>query len=120
MLGEHNLGGCGFGARGKHIHTVGGEAREYLDRLLGSLACGEDDFGEAGAKTAVVVDAGVADVFEGEGREAFGGGLGRNGAAFDLGEELEKCGRCHEGYSLGGQSWKYAAMAACCTCLTAM
>ena len=60
------------------------------------LAGGEDNFGEAGAQAAMVVDAGVADVLERQGRKALSGGFGGNGAAFDLGEEFEKGGRGHD------------------------
>ncbi len=50
----------------------------------GDLSCGVDDFGQAGAEGAVMVDAGVAEVFEGEVGEALGGGGGSEGAALDL------------------------------------
>ena len=52
----------------------GGHAGEDLGGLLGGFVLGVDDFGEAGAEGAVVIDAGVAEVFVGEVGEALGGG----------------------------------------------
>ncbi len=43
----------------------------------------------------MVVDAGVAEVFEGEVGEARGGLLGGEGAALDFGEEFEEGGWVH-------------------------
>jgi hypothetical protein len=48
-----------------------------------------DDLGEAGAEGAVVVDAGVAEVFEGEIGEAVRGFGGAEVAAFYGGEKFE-------------------------------
>jgi hypothetical protein len=54
-----------------------------------------DDFGEAGAEGAVMVDAGMAEVFVGEGGEALGGGGGGEGAGLYCGEEFEERGFVH-------------------------
>ena len=59
------------------------------------LTRGEDDFGKADAQTAVMVDTGVAEVFEGKVGEPLGGGLGSQGTAFDLGEQFQQIGRGH-------------------------
>ena len=65
MAFEHGLGSGGLGARGEYVHAVGGERGEDCDGLLGRLAGGEDDLGKSGAETAVMVDAGVAQVLKG-------------------------------------------------------
>src|ERR1035437_2179161 len=89
MSRDHSLGNCLIGARGKHIYAVGGEAREYLHGLFRRFACSKDDFRESRAKTAVVVDAGMAEVFKWQGCEAIRGGSGCERATFDLGEKFE-------------------------------
>jgi hypothetical protein len=53
--------------------------------LFGGFVLGVDDLGEAGAEGAVMVDAGVAEVFVGEVGEALGCGGGGEGAGLDLG-----------------------------------
>ena len=45
-----------------------------LGGLIGRFAFGVDKFGEAGAEGTVMIDAGVTDVFVGEGGETLGGG----------------------------------------------
>ena len=95
MACEHGLGGGGIGSRGQHIDAIGRERGEDIHRLFGRFSRGEDNFRKADAQTAVMVHAGVAKVFEGEGGEALRGSLGSEGAAFDLGEQFQQRGRCH-------------------------
>ena len=74
--GEDHCGSWGVGARGEDVSSGGGHAGEDFGGLLGRFALGVDDLGEAGAEGAVMIDAGVAEVFVGEGGEALGGGGG--------------------------------------------
>ena len=50
---------------------------------------------QAGAEGAVMVDAGVAEVFVGEVGETLGCGGGGEGSGLDLGEEFEEGGLVH-------------------------
>ena len=63
---EDGCGGGGVGAGGEDVDAGGGHAGEDFGGLGGGFAGGVDDLGQAGAQGAVVVDAGVAEVFEGE------------------------------------------------------
>ena len=63
----------------------------------GRLVLRVDDFGQAGAEAAVVVDAGVAEVLVRKGDEAIRGCRWGEGAGLDLGEEIEEGGFVHFG-----------------------
>ena len=84
--GEYGFGGDFVNAGGEDVGAGGGHAGEDFGGLFGGFALCVDDLGEAGAEGAVMVDAGVAEVFVGEGGEALGGGGGSEGAGLDLGE----------------------------------
>jgi hypothetical protein len=58
-----------------------GHAGEDGRHLRGSLAGAEDDFGHAGAKGAMMIELGKADVLEGQVAKAIEGGVD-GGAAF--------------------------------------
>lgn len=88
--GEDGCCGGLVGAGGEDVDAGGGHAGEDLGGVLGRLACGVDDFGQAVAEGAMVIDLGVVEVFEGEVGEASGGLLGREGAALDFGQKFEK------------------------------
>jgi len=90
-------GGCGglVGAGGEDVGSGGGHAGEDFGGVGGRFVLRVDDFGEAGAEGAVVVDAGEAEVFVGKSGEADCGGLRGEGAGFDGGEEFEQGGFCH-------------------------
>ena len=72
VLGEDACGGGGVGAGGEDVDAGGGHAGEDFGGLLRGFVLGVDDLGEAGAEGAVVIDAGVAEVFVGEVGEALG------------------------------------------------
>ncbi len=86
--GEDGFGGGFVGAGGEDVDAGGGHAGEDFGGLGWGFAGGVNDLGKAVAQGAVVVDAGVAEVFEGEVGEACGGGFGREGAALDFGQEV--------------------------------
>jgi hypothetical protein len=93
--GDH-CGGGGVGPGGEDVDTGGGHAGEDFGGLFGRFVLRVDDFGEAGAKSAVVIDARVAEVFVGKiGESLCGGGWGE-GAGLDLGEEFEESGFVHD------------------------
>jgi hypothetical protein len=56
MLREQRLGGCGIDARRENVYAIRRKRGEDGNDLLGSFACAEDDFRQAGAQTAVVID----------------------------------------------------------------
>lgn len=85
---KDGYGGRLVGAGGEDVVSGGGHAGEDFGYLGRSFAGGVDDFGEAGAEGAVVVDAGMTEVFEGEVGEAVGGFCGSKIAALYGGEEF--------------------------------
>ena len=76
---DHGGGGC-VDAGGEDVDAGGGHAGEDFGGLLGGFVLRVDDLGEAGAEGAVVVDAGVAEVFVGKVGEPLGGGGGGESA----------------------------------------
>ena len=95
MRCEDESRGGGVDASGEDVDAGGGERGEDFQGLLRGFVGGVDDFGETAAEGAVVIDAGVAEVFEGERLEARGGVGGSEVALFDGGEESEECGLSH-------------------------
>ena len=93
--GVDGFGCFGGGAGGEDVGAGDGHAEEDAGDLFGGLAGGVDNLGEAGAEGAVVVDAGIAQVFEGEVGKAGGGLLGGEGLVLDFGEEGEEGGGGH-------------------------
>jgi hypothetical protein len=63
---EDGFGGGFVGAGGQDVGAGCGHAGEDFGGLGGGFSGGVDYFGEADAEPAVVIDAGVAKVFEGE------------------------------------------------------
>ncbi len=63
---EDGEGGRFVGAGGEDVVSGGGHAGEDLGCLDGGFSGGIDDLGQANAEPAVVIDASVADVFEGK------------------------------------------------------
>ena len=53
-------------ARSQHIGPAGGQFLEHAQELLDRLALPENDLGKTAAQIAMVVDAGVAQILEGE------------------------------------------------------
>jgi len=84
-----------IGSGGEDVGAGGGHAGEDFGYLRGALSSRVDNFGQAGAKAAVVIDAGVAEVFVGKVSEALGCGLWGEIAAFDRGQKFEKGGFVH-------------------------
>ena len=113
MRRDEGRGGCRIDAGGQDIHTIVPQAGEDAEGLCGGLPCCVNHFRQAGAQTAVMVDAGMAEVFERQRRQAVGSVGWRELAAFNFRQNLEECGGGHRGFS------RYAARAACCTCLSA-
>ena len=89
VLGEDEVGGGLRGPGGENVYAVFGERGEDGGGLFGGFAGGVDDFGETGAEAAVVVYAGVAEVFERERGEARRGSRRGEIAAFNGGQEIE-------------------------------
>jgi hypothetical protein len=87
-LREDVFRGGGVGAGGEDVNAGGSHAGEDFGGLGGCFSGRVDDFGEAGPEGAVVVDASVAEVFEGEVGETSGCGLGGEGSAFYFGQEF--------------------------------
>jgi hypothetical protein len=85
ILAEDGFGGVGVDAGGEDVDAGGGHAGEDLGGLLRGFVLGVDDFGEASAEGAVMVDAGVAEVLVGEAGEAVGCGGGSEGSGLDGG-----------------------------------
>ncbi len=85
-----DCGGGGVGPGGEDVDTGGGHAGEDFGGLFGGFVLRVDDLGQAGAEAAVVIDAGVAEVFEGEIGESLAGGGGGECAGFYGGEEFEE------------------------------
>ncbi len=88
--GDEGVGGfgcCRVTARGEDVGAGGGHASEDPGGLGGGFAGGEDDLGQAGAEGAVVVNARLAGVLEGEVCETAGGLLGGEGATLNFSEE---------------------------------
>ncbi len=86
--GEDHCGGGGVGASGEDVGSGGGHAGEDFGGLFGRFVLSVDDLGEAGTEGAVMIDAGVAQVFVGEAGETLGGGGGGEGAGLDCGEKF--------------------------------
>ena len=92
---EYGFGGGGVGSGGENIYSAGDERGKDAGGLLGGFAGGVDDFREAGAERSVMVDAAVAEIFEGERGETGGGSLGGEGAALYGGEKIKDAGAGH-------------------------
>jgi hypothetical protein len=78
------------GAGGENVVSRGCHASKNFSCLSGRFSSCVDDLGEPGSQGTVVVDAGVAKVFEGKRGEALRGGGGRKVATFDGGKEFEE------------------------------
>ena len=83
--GQNRGRGRLVGARGQDIRASGGHADEDFGSLGRGFPSSIDDLRQSGAQGAVMVDAGMADVFEGKVGEAFGGLFGGQAATFDRG-----------------------------------
>ena len=79
-------------ANDQDVDAGGGHAGEDFGGLFGGFALGVDDLGKAGAEGAVVIDAGVAEVFVGKIGEALAGSRWSESAGFYCCQKFEE--RC--------------------------
>jgi hypothetical protein len=84
--GQDGFGGEFVDAGAEDVGAGGGHVGEDFGGLFGGFALRVDDLGETGTERAVMIDAGVAEVFVGKVGEALGGGGGSEGSGLDGGE----------------------------------
>ena len=104
--GEAGEDGIGAGAVGAGDEDVGGVFEEGFgdgDHLFGGFALGEDDFGDAVAEGAVVIDFGEAEVLEGQVAHAREGAIDFEFARADLLEHGAQLVLIHETRITGGR-----------------